>query len=85
MKSNENTEKQKSIWVTREEKSKIFTFHFKPRRFLGCVDMLGKAYEGACLATGYGNYLAVVSLKTSLSFYFLFKFYRDNFEFKSQS
>jgi hypothetical protein len=28
--------------------------------FLGCVDMLGTAYTGNCIATGYGNYLAIV-------------------------
>jgi len=34
--------------------------------FLGCVDMLGKAYEGACIATGYGNYLAVPIMREFL-------------------
>lgn len=29
--------------------------------FLGCVDLLGNAYEAPCISTGYGNYLAVVS------------------------
>jgi len=34
--------------------------------FLGCVDMLGKAYEGACIATGYGNYLAIPIMRETL-------------------
>ena len=29
--------------------------------------MLGKAYEGACIATGYGNYLAIVILNHILN------------------
>lgn len=34
--------------------------------FLGCVDLLGKAYEGECIATGYGNYLAVPIMRDFL-------------------
>jgi len=30
--------------------------------FLGCVDLLGNAYEAPCISTGYGNYLAIVSI-----------------------
>jgi len=34
--------------------------------FLGCVDLLGKAYEGPCIATGFGNYLAVPIMRETL-------------------
>ena len=34
--------------------------------FLGCVDLLGKSYEAACLSTGYGNYLAVPIMREFL-------------------
>lgn len=34
--------------------------------FLGCVDMLGKSYEAPCIATGYGNYLAVPIMRDFL-------------------
>lgn len=34
--------------------------------FLGCVDLLGKAYEGTCIATGFGNYLAVPIMREFL-------------------
>jgi len=34
--------------------------------FLGCVDMLGNAYEGMCVATGFGNYLAIPLMRRFL-------------------
>lgn len=34
--------------------------------FLGCVDMLGNAYENDCIATGYGNYLALPLMREFL-------------------
>jgi len=34
--------------------------------FLGCVDLMGKSYEGDCIATGFGNYLAVPIMREFL-------------------
>lgn len=34
--------------------------------FLGCVDLLGNSYEGTCVATGYGNYLAIPLMREFL-------------------
>ncbi|RNA06220.1 proteasome subunit beta type-4 [Brachionus plicatilis] len=34
--------------------------------FLGCVDLLGNAYQAPCMATGYGNYLAVPIMREFL-------------------
>jgi len=34
--------------------------------FLGCVDLLGKSYEAPCIATGYGNYLAIPIMRDFL-------------------
>ena len=34
--------------------------------FLGCVDLLGNAFEGACIATGYGSYLALPMMRDCL-------------------
>ena len=34
--------------------------------FLGCVDLLGIAYEGPCIATGYGAYLALPLMREFL-------------------
>lgn len=34
--------------------------------FLGCVDMIGNAYESDVIATGYGNYLAIPIMRETL-------------------
>lgn len=34
--------------------------------FLGCVDLLGNAFEGVCIATGYGSYLALPLMREFL-------------------
>ena len=44
---------------------------------MGCIDLLGNAYEAPAIATGYGSYLAVVCMHNNVAmikFHFMNKF-----------